>query len=142
MPWRVRSSNDVVEHSAQGLAIDYIRLHPESNDSPGELIHHDENPMVSEREGLTSEEIHAPQTILHLAEECEPGRPITTRFRRGRLNENSANQIFVDRDPKGPRNNQGHSWAAEAGIVALEFHNGTNEFFRRSLGSRLGSSLR
>ena len=142
VPWRVRANYDGVEHLAQGLAIDYLRLHPESNESTCELIHHHEHPMALKRHGLTSEEIHAPQTILHLTQEREPGRPITTRFWSGVFNQNSSNHVFIERDPKGPRNDQGHSGAAEAGIAAFEFHNGPNECVRRTFRPWLRSSLR
>jgi hypothetical protein len=37
------------------------------------LIRHEENPMRSQRCGFTSEQITAPQTVFHVAEEREPG---------------------------------------------------------------------
>ena len=44
-----------------------------TNNATGELIHHDENPIRSQRCGFTAEQIAAPQTVLHVAEERQPG---------------------------------------------------------------------
>ena len=35
----------LVEHPAKGRAIDIASMHPKSNDSPGELIHDEKNPV-------------------------------------------------------------------------------------------------
>ncbi len=142
MPWRFLSNYDGVEHLAQGTAIDHLRLHPESNEPPCELIHHDENPMALQRHGLTSEQIHTPQAVLHLPKEREPRRPTTTGFWRGVFKQHSANHVFVDRDPKCPRNNQSNAGAAEAGIATFEFHYGPNECVRGTLRAWLRSFLR
>jgi hypothetical protein len=48
-------------------------LNTKTNNATGELIHHDENPIRSQRCGFTAEQIAAPQTVLHVAEECQPG---------------------------------------------------------------------
>jgi hypothetical protein len=83
--------------------------------------------MALQRHRLTSKQIHTPQAVLHLRKEREPRRPTTTEFWRSVFKQHSANQVFVDRDPKGLRNDQGNARAAEAGIAAFECHNGANE---------------
>jgi hypothetical protein len=47
----------------------------------GELIDHDENPVRSQRCGFTAEQIVTPQTVLHVAEERQPGWASRVRFR-------------------------------------------------------------
>ena len=91
--------------------------------------------MASEPDGLAAEQIDAPQAILHLPQEREPGRPITIRFWSSVLDQNSSYQVFVDRDPKGRRDDQGNPWATETRIAPFEFDNGLDECFGRPLGS-------
>ena len=98
--------------------------------------------MASKPDGLAAEQIDAPQAVLHLPQEREPGRAITTRFWRPVFQQHSANQVFVDRDPKGRRDDQGDPWATETGIAPFEFDNGPDECFRRTLGSWFRSARR
>jgi hypothetical protein len=62
-----------MEHPAQGRPINDASLNSKANNATRELIHHYENPMGSQRCGFASEQIAAPQTVLHVAEEREPG---------------------------------------------------------------------
>ena len=71
--WRCWTANRSIEHPAQGRAINDAVLNPKTNHATGELIHHDANPMCSPRAGFTAEQIAAPQTAFHVAEEREPG---------------------------------------------------------------------
>ena len=48
-------------------------LNTKTNNATGELIHHDENPTRSQGCGFTAEQIAAPQTVLYVAEERQPG---------------------------------------------------------------------
>jgi hypothetical protein len=48
-------------------------LNTKTNNATGELIHDDENPIRSQRCGFTAEQIAAPQTVLYVAEERQPG---------------------------------------------------------------------
>ena len=41
--------------------------------------------------------------------------------------------MFVDRDPKGPRNDQSYSGTTEAGVAIYEVHNAANECVRGTL---------
>ncbi len=98
--------------------------------------------MASEPDGLAAEQIDAPQAILHLPQECEPGRPITIGFWSSVFDQNSAYQVFVDCDPKGCRDDQGNPWATETRIASFEFEDGPDECFRRTLGSWFRSARR
>jgi hypothetical protein len=60
------TSNRSVEHSAEGHAVDRHRLHAKADDSASTLIHHDQNPMGFELDGLNPEQIQAPQAVFGL----------------------------------------------------------------------------
>ena len=49
------TANRSIEHPAQGRAINDAALNPKTNHATGELIHHDENPMRSQRCGFTAD---------------------------------------------------------------------------------------
>ena len=97
--------------------------------------------MALQRDRLTSKQIHTPQAVLHLSQEGEPRRPVPTRFWIPMFQQHTANQVFVNRDPKDPSNDQRYSWAAEARIAAFKFHNGANKCVRGPLRPWLPSFL-
>jgi hypothetical protein len=45
----------------------------QAHDATRKLVHHEENPIGSQRCGFAAEQIAAPQTVLHVAEKGEPG---------------------------------------------------------------------
>jgi hypothetical protein len=53
-------SNRSIEHFAQGRAINDAAPNTKTNYATRELIHHDENPIGSQRCGFTPEQIAAP----------------------------------------------------------------------------------
>jgi hypothetical protein len=85
-----------MEHPAQGRSINDASLNSKANNATRELIHHDENPMGSQRCGFASEQIAAPQTVLQVAKEGEPGRASRIRFRPVMNAQDTTNNIFVD----------------------------------------------
>src|ERR1019366_9379068 len=88
---RCLPSNRSIEHPAQGRPINDAALNTKTNNAARELIHHDENPMGSQRGGFTSEQIAAPQTVLHVAEKREPGW--TSQIRSVMNAQDTANNI-------------------------------------------------
>jgi len=91
-PWRPLCNcvrDDLIEHSAESRTIDHAGLHGEADDSAGELIHHDHDPVGREDQRFAAKEIDAPQAIFGMPEEREPrwtirvvGRPIAFRKHR------------------------------------------------------------
>ena len=73
--------NGAVEHPAQCHSMNGAAVDAEPNDATGELVHHYENPMSSQRSRFATEQIAAPQTVLRMAEKRKPGRTSRTRFR-------------------------------------------------------------
>ena len=48
----------------------------ESDDSYGELVHHEHDRIGLKEDGFSREEVHAPKAVLRMAEEGEPGRTV------------------------------------------------------------------
>jgi hypothetical protein len=105
-------SNRSLEHPAQSRPIHDAALSTKTNNATRELIHHHENPMCSQRCGFASEQIAAPQTVLQVAEKCEPGGTSRIRFRPVMNGQDTANYILVDFDAESQRNLLGNSRAA------------------------------
>ena len=93
-------------------------MHAKSDDSPCELIHDDEDPVGFEEYGFTPEEVNAPETVLHMSDEAEPGGPISL-VRAIMLREDTSHDILIDIDAKGPCDLLGDSGGAEPGITAF-----------------------
>ena len=48
----------------------------ESDDSSGELVHHDHDRIRLQETGFSSEKVHAPEAVFGMPEEGEPGRSV------------------------------------------------------------------
>ncbi len=89
-------SNGAVEHPTECDTIARARMHAEPNDPARVLIHDHEDPMGPQRCRLAREQIHAPETVFHVAQERQPGRTIGVLSRPVVTGENPANHVFVD----------------------------------------------
>jgi len=69
-------SNGAVEHPTESDTIDLSRMDAETNDPARVLIHDHQNPVGPQRGRLAPEQIHAPETVFHVAEESQPGGTI------------------------------------------------------------------
>src|ERR1700757_789877 len=78
------TSYRLLEHSTECQAIDNSALDPESDDSPCVLVHDDQHPVRLQRDRFATEQVEAPQTVLHMADERQP-RGTASRRRRGML---------------------------------------------------------
>jgi len=109
-----------------------------ANDAPGKLVHHHQNPMRTQGCGLASEQIAAPQAVLHMAEKAEPRGTSGIRFWPVMSAQDTANYVLVYFHPEGQRDLLSDSGQPQL----LHFHHGVDEFFRRSLGTRTTAALR
>ena len=91
------SACGLMEQTAQRYAIHGRgRVDPEPDDPTRALVHDDEDPMGLESKGLTPEEINAPQTVLHVANEGQPrGSVGSVRVIVG--GEDPSHDIFIER---------------------------------------------
>jgi len=69
---------------------------PDPDDPTRALVHDDENPMGLKSKGLTPEEIDAPQTVFHVAEEGQPRGSVAPLWAVVG-SEDPSHDIFIDR---------------------------------------------
>ena len=60
------------EHLAERQAIDDSALDSESDDSACVLVHDYQHPIRVQSDRFTTEQIQAPQTVLHMTDERQP----------------------------------------------------------------------
>ena len=131
-------SNRSIEHLAQGRTINDATPNSKTNNATRELIHHDENPIGSQRCGFTSEQIATPQTVLHVTKQGEPQRGASRiRFRRVMNAQDTANNIFVDFNAESQPDLLGNAGTAPVRITPFQFNDCLDEFFIRSFFIRL-----
>jgi hypothetical protein len=113
----------------------------ETDESAREQVHDDQHPVTAQENGFASQQVDAPEAILEVPDECQPGwavgsevvRPVTLR-------ERAAHDISVDVDAEGMRDLLRDAYAAELGIAVLKLHDRRDEFHRRTF--RTGSAPR
>jgi hypothetical protein len=118
----------VIEHATDRHAIDVSRRDAEADDLAREMIHHNHDPVALEHNGLTSEQIDAPQAVLHVADDREPGGSLISGGRSEMPSEEAAHDVFVDLDAKCVSNLLGNSRTTEARIAVLHFEDRRDEF--------------
>ena len=95
-----RRTDRSLEHSAQRCAVDDVGVQAKPDDTSGKLVHHHQYPMSSQRSGLTSEQVAAPQAVLRVAKKGEPGGTTPVRFRPVVNAQNTANHVLSISIPK------------------------------------------
>ena len=104
----------VVEHPAYGDAVDVCALDAEADDAAGEDVHDHQHPVAAQEDRFAAEQIDAPEAVLGLRDECQPGRAIGSGVAWPVvLGEHAANDILVDLDAEGVRDLLGDAHAAE-----------------------------
>ena len=116
------TANRSIEGHGAGRGIKDAALNTETNDARGELIHHDENPMRSQRCGFTAEQIATPQTVLHVARSVSQDGPPRVRFRPVMNSQDTTNNILVDFNAASQRDLLGDSGTTPVGITPLHFN--------------------
>lgn len=116
-------------------------MNGEADDARGELIHKHQDSMAFDRDRFAAEQIHAPQTVFHVAEKSQPGRAVAADLWFVILGENSPHDVPVNLDAEGVRDDQRNTGAAEAWVSAFEFDDGIDEFLRRTFGTRFAFTV-
>ncbi len=98
--------------------------------------------MGPQRCRLAPEQIHAPETVFHVAQERQPGRTIGVLSRPVVTGENPANHVFVDLDVERQGDLLCNPRTAPVGITLLHFDDRMDEFRSRSLGAGLPTAIR
>lgn len=73
--WALITTDNAIEHVAYGGSVECSGMDSEPDDSLGILIPDNDHPVGREDQRFTSEQIHVPQTVFTVAQECEPGCP-------------------------------------------------------------------
>jgi hypothetical protein len=68
------TNDGMIEHAAHRRTVDVLAADAESDDAAGEHIDDYKGPMAAEQYRLATKQIHAPEAVLGLCEEGEPGR--------------------------------------------------------------------
>ena len=128
-------SNRMVEHTAQGPAIHGSSMDATADDPPRVLVHHYQHPMASQDRRLAPEQVDAPQAILRMPQERQPGRTTRVGCRSIVRSEHSAHHVLVDVDRKGERDLLGDPRTAPPGVAPLHVDDGIDQCVGRSLGA-------
>src|SRR5450631_522701 len=120
----------LVEHATNRHAIDVRRLGADTDDPTREMIHHNHDPVALEHNGLTSEQIDAPQAVLHVSDEREPGGSLISGGRSEMPSEDAAHDILVDLDAERMGYLLGNARTTEARIAVLHFEDRRDEILR------------
>src|SRR5262249_34346716 len=91
------TSYRLLKHPAERQAIDDSALDPESDDSACVLVHDDQHPICLHGDRFTTEQVKAPQTVLHMTDERQPGRTASRRRRQVMYGENPPNHVLINR---------------------------------------------
>ena len=99
--------------------------------------------MTAQYDRFTAEQVDAPDGVVHVADECEPGWAIGSAVAWPVvLREHAAYDVFVYVEAKGVGNLLGDLQIAELGITPFQLDNCRNEFGRRTLGTGFAWSTR
>ena len=135
-------SNGVVEHPTECDTIDRAGMDAEPNDAARVLIHDHQDPVGPQRCRLAPEQINTPETVFHVAQECQPGGAIGVLSRPVVMGENPSNKVFVDWDVERQGDLLRDSRTAPVGITLLHFDDRMNEFYARSFRAGLPTAIR
>ena len=92
-----------------------------TDDAPSQLIHDNEHPVALEKYGFTPKQINAPETVLCMAQEGQPGRPLVTRIRWNMCRQDSPDYNLVNIDAERKIDLLCYSWAAEGWDCAATY---------------------
>jgi hypothetical protein len=97
--------------------------------------------MSLEQQGLTAEKIHAPETILAMAEEAQPRRATRAGLRAVVLGQHASDDVLVDLDTEYDGDLFGDAPASEPRIPSLHLNDSGHELGRGSLRAWLSAAL-
>src|SRR5687767_10283410 len=137
-----RTRDDLIKHSADCSTIDDAWLHGEADDAASELIHDDHHPVGFKDQRFTSKEIDAPEAVLGVSEESQPGRTVGAAGRPTVFRENTSHTILVDLDTKQESDLLSNAAAAEARVPTFHLNDRSDQLWVRTLRAGLPSALR
>lgn len=114
--WLLRDR--AIEHPADDWTVEIRRGDTRADDAGDEDIHHDHDPVTIEQNRFARKEVDAPQTVLSVPKDGEPGRTITTWHRSVVPDKYASDSIFVDLDSESFRYLLGNLASRSGGFAA------------------------
>ena len=93
------ASNGVVEHSAKGDTVYRAGMQAKPDDPTSVLIHDDRYPVSPQHCRFAAKEVRAPETVLDVNEESQPGRTAGVRLGLVMSGQDAPNDVFIDGRP-------------------------------------------
>ena len=128
-----------IEHSARRNAIDACGADAKADDTTGEDVHDEQDPMAAQDHRFNAKQIDTPDAIFCLSDDGQPGRTIGNRLGSKVYGEHASHDIFVDLDAKGVSDLLGDADTTELRIAVLHLDDGRDELLGRALRARLSS---
>lgn len=97
---RTLIGNDATEHPAESNSIDRSGMNPKADDPARVLIHDDEDPMSLQDCRLAAKQVDTPETVLEVADECQPGRAAGMRHGSVMGGQDAPDYVFINGDAK------------------------------------------
>ena len=118
-------------------AVDVFASDAEADDAAGEQVDYHEDPMAAKQNRLATKQVHAPEAVLGLREEGEPGGTRGTRMiwavvRR----EDPAHDVLINLHAECMRDLLGNALIAESGVTKLHLEDGRDDFLCRDPSGR------
>src|SRR6516165_11409260 len=89
-----------IEHSARRHAIDACGADAKADDTTGEDVHDQQDPMAAQDDRFNTKQIDTPNAVFCLSDDSQPGRTIGIRLGSKVYGEHAPHD-FVDLDAKG-----------------------------------------
>ena len=95
------TSDCLIEHPTNRYAVDVFTLDAKTDDAAGEDVHDEQHPVTAQEDRFAAERIQAPEAVLGLGDQRQPGGPTGSGVARPVvLCEHGAHDIFDV--PEGP----------------------------------------
>ena len=119
------AGDGVVEHPADGYAVDVCARHTKTDDAPRKHVYHHQHPIAAQKDRFAAEHVRTPQAILRVPDEGQPRRPDSSRIARPVvLRKHAAHDILVDLDAEGMSDLLGDAHTTEPGVAAFHLNDG------------------
>ena len=135
--WFALPGGGSIEHSARRHAIDACGADAKADDTTGEDVHDEQDPMASQDDLFNAKQIDTPDAVLRLSDQGQPGRTIGMRLGSRVYGQHAARDTFVDLDAKSVSDLLGDADTTEFRIADL--NDGRDELLGRAFRARLSS---
>jgi hypothetical protein len=117
-------------------------MNTKSNDSAGELVHDDQDPVGPQRGRFAREQIYAPEAVLHVTQDGQPGWTAGIVSRAVMSGKDTANHVLVDLDSESQSDLLGDSGTTPSGIALLHLDHCFHQILAWSLWAGFGAAFR